>query len=322
MNGEYYVGIDVSKQRLDVAVRLSGGQAADDMWQMTNNKAGIEALVARLEKLAPTLVVIEATGGLEEPSFLELAAAGLCVSVVNPRQAREFAKASGRLAKTDQLDARALAHYAEAMRPRPTQPPDEHLRRLVALMVRRRQLKQMIVAERNRLHATSESAIRADIQEHLEWLHHKEQQVSDKVNQAVSEHVEWRQKERLLRSAKGVGPVLAATLISELPELGALGRKQIASLAGVAPLCRDSGKLRGTRSVWGGRARVRSMLYLGTIAARRSNPVIKAMYERLVAAGKPSKVALVACMHKLLTVLNAMLRDGKPWTPSPLPTPA
>ncbi len=307
-----YIGIDVSKERLDVAARPSG-----EGWAVDNDDGGIHDLVSKLRSLEVELVVLEATGGLQARSAAAIAAAGLPVAVVNPRQVRDFAKASGRLAKTDALDAQALAHFGEAMKPEPRELPDAQAEELGAMLARRRQVVGMLTAEKNRLHRVASPAVRSRIKAHIAWLEGQIGELDQELDRAIRESPVWREKDELLQSAKGVGRVLSTTLLAELPELGTLGRKEIAALAGVAPLCRDSGKLRGRRSVWGGRARVRAALYMGALTARRSNPVIKALYERLVAGGKPKKVALVACMHKLLIILNAMLRDGVRWGERP-----
>ena len=301
------VGIDVSAAGLDVAAR-PGGAA----WAVANDEAGAAALVARLRGLAPALVVLEATGGLELPAVGALAAAGLPVAVVNPRQVRDFARATGTLAKTDRLDAAVLARFAEAVRPAPRPLPDADARELAALLARRRQVVEMLTAERNRRRAAA-GRVRAQIEAHLAWLAGQLDELDRELAAAVRASPAWRAKEDLLRGVPGVGPVLALTLLAGLPELGRLDRRGIAALAGVAPLNRDSGALRGKRAVWGGRAPVRAALYMAAVVAARHNPVIRAFYGRLVAAGKPKKVALTACMRKLLTILNAMLRDGAPW---------
>ncbi len=306
-----YVGIDVAKARLDVAVRPSG-----ETWSATNDAAGIAALVARLHDLQPALVVLEATGGYERPVLAALAAAGLAVAVVNPRQARDFAKATGQLAKTDALDARALAHFAEAVKPPARPVPAAQADVLGAVLARRRQLVEMLTAEQNRLH-TAAPAVRERITAHIAWLEAELDGINKELARVIGEDPTWRERDALLRGVPGVGPVLSTTLLAELPELGALTRHEVAALAGVAPLNRDSGTLRGRRTVWGGRAQLRAALYMGTLAATRFNPVIKAFYDRLCAAGKPKKVALTACMRKLLTILNAMLVHNTPWRHQP-----
>ena len=302
-----YVGIDVAKERLDVAPRPVGAG-----WQVANDERGVVELVARLDQLRPALVVLEATGGMELPLVGALAAAGLPVVVINPRQAREFAKATGRLAKTDAIDAQVLAHFAEAVRPRLRPLADAAAQELSALMTRRRQLIEMLTAERNRLR-TAAPAVRPDIQEHIHWLERRLADLDGDLSQTIRSSDIWREKDDLLQSAPGVGPVVSTTLLADLPELGALNRKEIAALVGVAPLNRDSGTLRGRRTVWGGRSKVRSALYMATLVATQRNPVIRIFYQRLLSAGKPKKVALTACMRKLLTILNAMIRSRTPW---------
>ncbi len=307
-----YVGIDVAKARLDLAVRPSG-----DRWATANDAAGIAALVARLHELQPALVVLEATGGYERPLAAALAGAGLPTAVVNPRQARDFARATGRLAKTDALDAHTLAHFAEAVRPAARPVPNAAAEALGAVLARRRQLVEMLTAEQNRLH-TAATAVRERIAAHLAWLEAELDDTNRELARIIGADPAWRERDALLRGVPGVGPVLSTTLLADLPELGALTRHQVAALAGVAPLSRDSGTLRGKRTVWGGRAQLRAALYMGTLAAARFNPAIKAFYERLCAAGKPKKVALTACMRKLLTILNAMLAHGTPWRHGPV----
>lgn len=305
------VGIDVSKARLDGAQWPSG-----EAWSEANDEQGIGKLVQRLKAVAAlTRIVLEATGGLEVPVVAALAAAGLPVVVVNPRQVRDFARATGRLAKTDALDARVLAHFAHAV-PLPLKPlKDEETRRLDELLTRRRQLQDMRVAEQLRL-ASARGAVKQDIAEHLKWLKKRLASTDQQLTDAVHHSPVWREKEDLLRSVPGIGPVLCTTLLAELPELGRLNRKQVAALAGVAPFNRDSGTLRGKRRIWGGRATLRATLYMGTLVATRHNPAVKQAYQRLLAAGKPKKVALVALMRRLLTALNAMLRDKKRWDDS------
>jgi transposase len=304
-----FVGIDVAKATLDVAVRPAG-----EAWSASNDDAGIAALVQRLRPLAPALIVLEATGGFETAAVAALAAAGLRVVVANPRQVRDFARATGQLAKTDTLDAEVLALFAERVRPEPRPLPDAAVQALDALLTRRRQLLEMLVAEQNRL-GFAAAAVRRDITQHIHWLQRRLRDVDGDLEQAVRTSPVWRLKEDLLRSVPGVGPVVSRTLLGELPELGTLTHKQIAALVGVAPRARDSGTLRGKRIVWGGRASVRAALYMGAPVATRYNPAIRAFYTRLRAAGKPAKVALVACMRKLLTILNAILRTGTPWRP-------
>jgi transposase len=270
-------------------------------------------LVKRLAASKAALVVLEATAGMEMPVVAALAAAGLPVVAVNPRNAREFARATGRLAKTDIIDAHVLAQFGEALKP-PLRPlPDAATQELNALVTRRHQLVEMITAEKNRLAQAVTKAVRASIREHIRWLERRLADIDQDLAGSIRQTPVWREKDELLRSVQGVGPVLSTTLLAGLPELGALGRKQIAALVGVAPLNRDSGRHRGKRMIWGGRARVREALYMGTLVATRFNPVIRAFYQRLLAAGKPKKVALTACMRKLLTILNAMARHDTPW---------
>jgi transposase len=308
MDSPIFVGIDVAKAHLDVAVRPT-----DEQWRVPHEEPGISALADRLVALAPTLVVLEATGGREVGLVAALAAAGVPVAVVNPRQVRRFAQAVGQLAKTDALDAQLLARFADVVRPTPRPVPDAEAQRLGALLARRQQVVAMITAERQRCE-TAVPAVQVRIRAHLRWLEAELADLDGQLQDAVQASPAWREREDLLRSVPGIGPTTAFTLLAELPELGKLGRKAIAALVGVAPLACDSGTLRGRRLVWGGRARVRSVLYMATLVATRHNPVIRAFYSKLCAAGKPKKVALVACMHKLLLILNAILRQGSPWS--------
>lgn len=301
------VGIDVSKAQLDVALRPT-----DDGWHVNNDESGIAGLVERLRTVQPTLVVLEATGGLEVAVTGALAEAGLPVVVVNPRHARDCAKATGRLAKTDTRDARGLAHFAAAVRPTPRPLPEAQAQALSALLTRRRQWVQMLTAERRRLQMAPRQ-IRADIQAHLTWLTRRLARTDADVAAAIHSSPLWRAKDESLQSTPGVGPLLSRPLLAEGPELGVLNRQEIAALSGVAPLNRDSGTLRGKRAVWGGRAHVRAVLYMSTLAAVRHNPVLKAFYERLRVVGKAPKVALTACRRKLLTSLKAMLKHRTPW---------
>lgn len=305
-----FVGIDVAKATLDVAVAPTA-----ERWTLAYTEREVAGLVTRLTSLHPALVVLEATGGLEGPLVGALATAGLPVVVVNPRQVRDFAKATGTLAKTDALDAAVLAHFAAAVRPTPRPLPDAATQALAALVTRRRQLVGMLTAERNRL-AQAPRALRAEIQGHITWLQRRLGRLDEDLNQAIRTSPAWRAQDDLLQSAPGVGPVLARTLLASLPELGTLNRKAIAALVGVAPLNRDSGTFRGRRRVWGGRAAVRAVLYMGTLVAVRHNPVLRAFYQRLRAAGKLPKVALTACMRKLLTILNAMVKHQQRWNPA------
>lgn len=313
---EQYVGVDVSKDRLDVAVAPSG-----ETYSFTNDEEGVHNLVTALTPLAPRIVVLEATGGLEMAAAGMLSVSGLAVAIINPRQSRDFAKAMGRLAKTDAIDARVLAEFALRVQPEPRSLADEQTQRLSALITRRRQVIEMIVAEKNRL-SRAHLEVRKRVRAHINWLEHELDEIDEELKSEIKSSPLWREKENLLRSVPGVGPVLSTTLLAQLPELGQLNRKEIAALAGVAPLNRDSGRWRGHRTCWGGRANVRCALYMGTLAATRYNPVIKELYERLVGNGKANKVAIVACMRKLLTILNAMMRDGQPWSPAEITPPA
>ena len=304
-----FVGIDVSKAQLDIAVRPEG------RFSVANDKPGVTELVERLQAVRPTLVVIEATGGIELPLVSALVVAGLPVVVVNPRQVRDFAKATGQLAKTDAIDAQVLARFAEAIRPERRPLRDEQTQALAALVTRRQQLIDMLIAEKNRL-ASARASIRKNLRAHITWLERALQQADTDLAEAIRQSPVWREKDELLRSVPGIGPVLTTTLLANLPELGTLTHKQIAALVGVAPLNRDSGTLRGRRTVWGGRAQVRTVLYMAAIVATRFNPVIRGFYRRLCAAGKAKKVALVACMRKLLTIINAMIKHRCSWNPT------
>jgi transposase len=306
MKAPVFVGIDVSKAQLDVAVRPDGRFA------VSNDDAGIAQVIERLSTGPPTRVVVEATGGFEMPLAGALAAAGFPVVVVNPRQVRDFAKAAGKLAKTDALDAQTLAHFAEVMRPELRPLPDEQTQTLAAILARRRQLVEMLTAEKNRL-GSAPKPVRKSLRTHIAWLERELSHTDSDLAQAIRESPVWHEKDELLRSTPGVGPVLTTTLLADLPELGRLTGKQIAALVGVAPLNRDSGTFRGKRTVWGGRAQVRGALYMAALVASRFNPVIRTFYQRLCAAGKAKKVALTACMRKLLIILNAMLKHRTPW---------
>jgi transposase len=302
------VGIDVAKMALDVAVRPRREQR-----ELRNDAEGIAELVAWLQVVHPEVIVLEATGGYEAPVVAALGLAGLPVAVVNPRQVRDFARASGQLAKTDRLDAQVLAHFAAALHPAPRPLPDAQAQELAALVERRRQLVAMRTAEQARLGVTRVARVRIHIQAHLAWLEGEVADLDADLQRLVRASPLWRAQDDLLQSVPGIGPIIALSLLADLPELGRLSHAQIAALVGVAPLNRDSGTWRGRRSVWGGRAAVRAALYMGTLRATRCNPAIAAFYQRLVQAGKPKKLALVACMHKLLTILNAMVKHQAPW---------
>ena len=305
-----YVGIDVSKEQLDIAVRPTG-----ERWEVENDEEGIVQLVESLCTLGPKLIVFEATGGYEVPLAIALAAVDLPLFVVNPRQTRDFAKATGQLAKTDPLDADNLAHYGQAMPLEPQQLPDKETRELKALIKRRHQVVKMITAERNRYPGASPQ-VKENIKRHIAFLVQEREALDAELKHRVQENAIWREKAKLLQSVPGVGSTTAATFISCLPELGTLNRKAIAALVGVAPLNSDSGKYRGKRKVWGGRADVRAILYMATLTATQWNPRIRIIYEKLLDAGKPKKVALTACMRKLLTILNAMINQGTFWDPA------
>lgn len=303
------VGVDVSKAKLDVAVEPGGRQ-----WEVDNSDAGCEALAGRLKELKASLVVMEATGGLEALAAGVLAAAEIAVAVVNPRRVRDFAKATGKLAKTDALDARVLAQFGLAVpvKPRPLQGPEAQ--ELKALVTRRRQLIGMLVEEKNRL-GLAHKGLHRSLKAHIAWLEKQLGMIGHDLDKAVKSSPLWRTKDDLLRSVPGVGPILSVSLLTNMPELGQLNRREIAALAGVAPLNRDSGTLRGRRITWGGRGQLRAVLFMATLTAKQFNPQLKVFYQRLRAAGKPFKVAMVACMRKLLIILNAILRDETPWRP-------
>jgi transposase len=304
-----FAGVDVSKARLDVATTGS-----DETWHVVNTPKGIAQLVERIREIGPELVVMEATGGFEIPAAAALAATEIPVVIANPRQVRDFAKATGQLAKTDAIDAHILALFAERVRPQVRPLPDEDARVLDAIVGRRCQIIDMITAEKNRL-GFALPAVHKNIEKHIRWLERQLSDVDSDLDTRIRKSPVWLAKHNLIRDVPSVGPNLARTLIAELPELGRLSHKQIAALVGVAPLARDSGLFRGKRMVWGGRASVRSALYMSILSATKWNPVIRVFYARLRAQGKPPKVAMVACMRKLLTILNAMVRDERAWDP-------
>lgn len=303
------VGIDVSKAQLDAAFG-----AEDEVVGFANDEHGIAGLLERLKALRPALVVMEASGGYETAAATAIAAAGLRLAVVNPRQVRDFARATGRLAKTDRIDARMLAAFGKAVEPQITRLPDEDAQALQEMLLRRQQLVAMRAQERQRLEH-SQGLMRKQIKKHIDWLDQEIAKLDVDITAGLRKSPAWRAKDELLRSFKGVGPITSGTLLAALPELGCLGRRPIAALVGVAPFNWDSGKMRGKRSIHGGRARIRTLLYMATTSAVRCNPVIRAFYERLRSRGKPHKVAMVACMRKVLTILNAMARESTPWTP-------
>jgi transposase len=303
-----FVGIDVSKAHLDVHVRPSGESS-----RVSHDDAGFVTLIARVRPFTPTVVVLEATGGYEVTVAAALAGARLPVAVINPRQIRDFARATGQLAKTDTLDARVIALFAEAVRPIARPVPDEQARALGDLVTRRRQLVDMLCAEQNRRRLLRDRGLQRDLEAHIAWLDDALGRLEADLATLIRSTPIWREADELLRSVPGVGAVTSCALIADLPELGHLNRRRIAALAGLAPVARDSGAFRGRRMIVGGRAHVRRSLYMATVAAIKHNPVIRAFFHRLVAAGRPVKVAVIVAMRKLLTILNAMLRDRRPW---------
>ena len=310
------IGIDVAKSELVVAARPTGEQ-----WSVTNDEAGVRELVARLGPLTPTLIVLEATGGYELLCVAALAAAGLPVVVVNPRQVRDFARATGQLAKTDRIDAAILALFAERVQPEVRPLADAAAHELETLLARRRQLLEMLQAERNRLgqvFGRGHRAVRKSLKAHITFLERQLRSAETDLGALIRSTPAWRERDDLLQTVPGIGTIVSSTLVAELPELGRLSRRAIAKLVGVAPLSRDSGTFRGQRFIHGGRAPVRTALYMAALVGARRNPTLRAFYQRLVAAGKPKKVALVACMRKLLTILNTMVRTGTPWRPAAL----
>lgn len=307
-DGACFVGIDVAKRQLDVCIRPAGLQ-----FVVQRDAAGLEELLARLREVGAQLIVLEATGGFERVVTATLAGAQLPVVVVNPRQIRDFARAAGQLAKTDTLDAAIIALFAERMRP-PLRPlPDAAARHLAELAARRRQVVEMMTAEGHRLRQAAHRRVQTRLAAHVAWLEAELADVDCDLDQAIRDSDLWRSQEALMTSVPGVGPTVARTLLAELPELGQLDRRALAALVGIAPMNRDSGQHRGRRSIRGGRSVVRAKLYMAAWVATRFNPAIKAFYERLIAAGKPRKTAIVACMHKLLTILNAIIRTRTPW---------
>lgn len=301
-----YVGVDISQKNLDVAIADS-----EQKWQFSNTQTGIQKMIEMLKDKCPVLVIFEATGSYGIPLWYALSTESIDATPINPRQIRDFAKAKGRLAKTDEIDARIIADYGQAFHPKPQPFPDtQELKEIIA---RRNQIIEMITAEKNRFKAAHRAKIKEDIKINIEWLQSRLDSIDKDLEHLINTNPEWRNKFDLLKSASGIGNVTAACLVADMPELGTLNRHQIAALAGVAPLNRDSGTMRGKRTIWGGRGRVRSALYMATLAAMRYNPVIRVFYQRLCTAGKPKKVALTACMRKLLTILNSMLKQNAPW---------
>jgi transposase len=306
-----YVGIDVSKDRLDVHVRPTG-----ETFTVTRDGKGLEELVERLRALAPTLIAVEATGGFETIVAAAVAGASLPLAVVNPAQVRHFARAIGKRAKTDPIDAAVIAHFAEAVKPVPRPIPDAEARLLGELVARRRQIIEMLVAERQREKRVDAVRVRKSLARHIAALEKELPVIDGDIDTMVRGSPVWREKEDLLVSFPGVGGILARTFLAEMPELGSLRRRQVASLVGVAPYTRQSGHWRGKSMIGGGRTAARTAVYLAALSAIRCNPVLKAFYQHLLAAGKPKMVALIAVARKILTILNAMLRDKKPWQPA------
>lgn len=309
MEGErVYIGIDISQENLDMAAYPSG-----QIWQYKNSKRGIARAVAKLKAISPQLIVMEATGGLEQALRQALDEEGLAIAVVNPKRIRDHGRSMGILAKTDRLDAKVMAHFAAKIEPQPQPPRDRAEQLLDNLVTRRNQLNGMLTAERNRLKGYLDQAVQTDIKEHIQWLEAKIKDLDKEVKDMVRQNPSFREKANLYKSMTGVGDILSSTLIAKLPELGILNQREVAALAGLAPLNKDSGKLRGKRMIQGGRAMVRKALYMPVLSAIRFNPVIRALYLRLVAKGKLQKVALTACMHKMLTILNSMAKNNAPW---------
>jgi transposase len=303
-----FIGIDVCKELLEVAAH-----GRDYQFRCPNKPTAFTALIAELVALRPALIVLEATGGWEIRVTAALHSAGLPVVVINPRQVRDFARAVGQLAKTDRLDARVLAHFAAAVKPPLRQLKSQNEQELDALSGRRRQLVEMLTAEKNRHGSAATDTVREEIKEHIDWLEERLGELDEQLQGLLKCSPVWRTKDHILQSVPGIGPVVSVSLLAELPELGTLNRHQISKLVGVAPLNRDSGPQRGTRHIYGGRARVRSMLYMATLSATRFNPVIKAFYQRLLANHKPFKVAITACMRRLIVIINVMIRDSVTW---------
>ena len=312
--GAVHVGIDVAKATLDVWLER-GGPAGGEGWTTANTPVGIAELVERLEGQGVHLVVLEATGGYEYAAVVALSVAGLAVAVVNPRQVRDFARATGRLAKTDRIDAQVLARFGAAIQPEARPLPSEAVHELDQLVTRRRQVRDMLQAEKNR-RDLARGGVKCQIQEHIDWLQRQLTAIEDDLRARIEASPLWRATEDLLRSVPGVGPTTAFTLLAELPELGTLSKREIAALVGVAPFARDSGTLRGKRAIWGGRTSVRTCLYMAAVTASRHNPLLKTFYLRLLDNGKAKKLALIAVVRKLLVILNAMVVSGTPWDPS------
>jgi transposase len=315
MTSETYIGIDVGKTWLDVA-----RWGSEEVWRISNDEAGVASLIQRLEGWQPTLIVVEATGGYEQLAVQEMLLKGLPVAVVNPTRVRALSKATGKLAKTDQIDARLIAEYACKIQPQALEPKEANEIRLNGLISRREQLVEIRASEQNRL-GTATNSLQADIREHIEWLSSRILRLEDQIQELINSLPAWQAQAKRLDSIPGVGFITAVTVISEMPELGQLDRQKIAALAGLAPFNRDSGKKRGVRRIFGGRKPVRRVLYMAAISASKHNPVIRALFDRLIQNGKKFKVAITACMRKLLTIMNALARDQVDWR-SPQPVPA
>ena len=307
MEKNNYIGIDIAKESMEVMV-----YEGKEHWAYTNDEKGLAKLLAKMKRLSPCLIVLEATGGYEITVAAELQSHGFPVAVVNPKYIRDFAKSTGILAKTDILDAQVIARYAATVKPAPRVLPSEETRKLGVIIMRRRQITTMLTAENNRFQ-TADPAVKARIKLHIKWLEQELDDINKELKQKVQDNPDWKEKDAILQSVPGVGPNLSITLLADFPELGNLNRKQIAALGGVAPFNRDSGKMRGKRTIWGGRDSVRTATYMAAFSAIRCNALFKSFYKRLITAGKKFKVAMVACMRKLLCVLNAMLKNRTPW---------
>lgn len=307
MSNTDFVGIDVAKDSMEVTVH-----EGNEHWNFPNDESGLAKLVTKMKKFSPYLIVLEATGGYESTVAAELQSKGFPVAVVNPRQIRDFARSIGILAKTDILDARVIAHFAAKIQPAPRILPTEAAKKLGAILIRRRQVVNMLTAEKNRLQQ-ADPAVRKRVKKHTTWLVKELNDINKELKQMVEDDPEWKEKDEIIQSVPGVGPNLSITLLAEFPELGILNRKQIAALGGVAPFNRDSGQMHGKRTIWGGRDIVRTATYMASFVAIRCNPLLKSFFDRLITAGKPRKVALVACMRKLLCILNSMLKNRTTW---------
>lgn len=312
---ERFVGIDVAKGSLDAWIEPAGDEAAGAWQHLAYDAAGVAGLVDQLVVVAPKLIVLEATGGLETTLASELVARGLPVAVVNPRQVRDFARCTGELAKTDRIDARVLCAFARAIRPQARGVPDAATRELAELLARRRQLVEMRAQEMQRVHTAVSKPAQKSLKAHIAWLDKRIEEVDTDLRSRLRQSPAWRAKDDLLRSIPGIGDVNSFTMMARCPELGQLNRREISKLVGVAPLACDSGKYRGKRRIQGGRFDVRKTLYMAAISAMRHNAAIKEFAQRLKAAGKPSKVVIVACMRKLLTIMNVVIKTGQPWNP-------